>query len=90
MVASVPREFFSAAETGRADVNAVAGLANGICTFDSDGVGEIAATAVAFNLEARFRYGCCRSFPLGVEISEKNKVTDSGFLRVAEAVSSCG
>lgn len=86
MIASVPREFFSTAETRGTDVDAVAGLAGRIRTFDSDRVGEIAATAVAFDLETRLRYGCSRAS--AVEISEE-KWTDSGFPQVAGAVSSC-
>ena len=60
MTAPVPRKFFSVAETRGTDVNTVAGLADWICAFDSDGVGEITATAVAFDLETRFGHGCGR------------------------------
>ena len=65
MVAPVPRKLLSAAEAGGADVDAVAGFADRICAFDSDRVGEIAAAAVAFDLEARLCHGCWAS---GVEM----------------------
>jgi hypothetical protein len=51
MAASVPRELPAAAEAGGADVDAVAGLADGVRALYPDGVGEIAAAAVAFDLE---------------------------------------
>lgn len=57
------------AETRGTDVDAVAGFADGICAFDSDGVCEIAATAVAFNLKPGFGYGCGMLFV--TEISEE-------------------
>jgi hypothetical protein len=57
VVTLVLRELFPVAKTRRTDVNAVVRFANGMCAFDSDGVGEIAATAVAFDLEPRFCYG---------------------------------
>lgn len=60
VVSLVSRKFFSTAETWRTDVNAVAGFADGICAFDPNGVGEIATTAVAFDLKARLCYGFCR------------------------------
>ena len=61
VIASVPRKFLSVAETGGTDVDTVAGLADGICAFDSDGVGEIAAAAVALDLETRLRHGWWRA-----------------------------
>lgn len=84
----MPREFFSAAETRRADVQAVAGFTNGIRAFDSDGVGEIATTAVAFDLKTRFGYGCGRCWSVSGNERERTGVY-SGFLRVAGVVSSC-
>jgi len=57
MVTFVPRKFFPAAKTRGTDVNAIAGFTNGICAFDSDGVCEITATAVAFDLETGFGHG---------------------------------
>ena len=57
VVTPVPGEFFAAAKTRRTDVNAVAGFAEGISAFDSDGVGEITATAVALDLETGFGNG---------------------------------
>ena len=59
VAAFVSREFSSGAETRRTDVNAVAGFANGVRAFDSDGVGEIATTAVAFDLKPGLCNGCC-------------------------------
>ena len=50
VVTLVPREFFPTTETCRAYVDAVSGLANVIRAFDSHGAGEIAVTAVAFDL----------------------------------------
>jgi len=60
VVAPVSRELFPVAKTGWADVNAVSRFADGICAFDSNRVGEIAATAVALNLKTRFGNGCSR------------------------------
>ena len=60
VVTLVPRKFSAAAKARRTDVDTVAGFADGICAFDSDGVGEVTATAVAFDLEPRFRHGCER------------------------------
>lgn len=57
VVASVPGEFPAVAEAGGTDVDAVAGLADGICAFYPDRVGEIATTAVAFDLETRLGDG---------------------------------
>jgi hypothetical protein len=87
VVAPVPCKLLSAAEAGGADVDAVAGFADWICAFDSDRVGEIAAAAVAFDLEARLCHGCWAS---GVEMGGEEEGTDSGFPRVAGAASSCG
>lgn len=89
VVTFVPAKFLSAAETGRTDVQAVAQLADGIGAFYSDGVGEIATTAVAFDLKTGFGHGCgcCRS---GEQKGGGGEGEYSGFLPVAEAVSFCG
>ena len=58
VVAPVSRELFPVAKTGWTDVNAVARFADGICAFDSNRVGEIAATAVALDLKTRLGNGC--------------------------------
>lgn len=51
VVTPVSGEFFATAKTRRTDVDTVSGFAKGISAFDSDGVGEITATAVALDLE---------------------------------------
>lgn len=88
VAAFVPGKFPAAAETGGTDVDAVAGLADGIRAFYPDGVGEIATTAVAFDLEARLCHGYQRRVSGG--LSEENEGGYSGFLQAAEGVSSCG
>jgi hypothetical protein len=86
VVTFVPPEFFSAAETGGTDVKAVAGFANGIRAFDSDGVGEIATAAVAFDLKTGFSHGCGS---LLVRRERRGERIYSVFLLAAEVVSSC-
>jgi hypothetical protein len=58
VVTLVRCELSSAAETRRTDVDAIARFADWIRAFDSNRVGEIATTAIAFYLETRFCYGC--------------------------------
>ena len=60
VVTSVPRKFSPAAKARRTDIDTVPGFTDGICAFDSDGVSEITATAVALDLETRLRDGCGR------------------------------
>lgn len=90
VVTLVLRELFPATETRRADVNAVPRFANRICAFDSNGVGEIAATAVAFDLEARLSYGCCYCcYSVGGNKREQMRITLDffGWLRLSLPVS---
>ena len=47
-------KFFPTAETCRADVYPISNLADWICAFYSNGMGEVAVTRVALDLQARF------------------------------------
>lgn len=54
MISFMVGKLLATAKTGGTDVDAVSGLAHGVCTFYSDGVGKVAGAAVAFNLETGF------------------------------------
>ena len=51
-------EFLAATEAIRADIDSVAGLANWVGTFDTDGMGEVGVAAVALDEEARLVDRC--------------------------------
>ena len=49
-------EFLALSITPRTNIDALAGLARRIGAFDSNGVCEVTAAAIAFNVETRFIY----------------------------------
>ena len=62
MVALVFAEFLSRAKTGGTYVNPVAWFAYWVCTFDSDGVCQVAIATIALYLKTRLINGCVRAF----------------------------
>ena len=50
-------KFFPGTEASRAYINSVTGLANWVCTFDSNRMCEIANAGVTLDLEARLIHG---------------------------------